>query len=133
MMAKQYAVGSHTPGDYQIPAINVTVDGQKLVTQPLKLKVLAAGAGQPPAWVPPNAGRPQPSAEGEGDGGKRFGFLTVSGVAKDRKYVHAGEIRAGSVPAHSMPNSSWIFSSEMPFVSGITSSTQTNWPTMHSA
>ncbi|MCX6865660.1 MAG: BatD family protein [Verrucomicrobia bacterium] len=89
----QYAVGSHTPGDYQIPAINVTVDGQKLVTQPLKLKVLAAGAGQPPAGVPPNAGGPQPVGDGEGDaGGKRFGFLTISPVAKDRKYVYVGEI-----------------------------------------
>ena len=44
-----YAVGSNTPGDYQIPAIDVMVDGKKLTTRPLKLKVLAAAAAQPPA------------------------------------------------------------------------------------
>ena len=35
-----YVVGSNTPGDYQIPAIEVTVDGKKYSTQALKLKVL---------------------------------------------------------------------------------------------
>lgn len=89
----QYAVGSHTPGDYQIPAIDVTVDGKKLSTQPLKLKVLAAGAAQPPAGVPPNAGGQQPAGDGtDAAAGKRFGFLTISPVAKDRKYVYVGEI-----------------------------------------
>ena len=47
-----YVVGSNTAGDYVIPAIQVEVDGEVFSTQPLKLKVLDAGAAQPPAGVP---------------------------------------------------------------------------------
>ena len=88
-----YAVGSNTPGDYQIPAIEVTVDGQKFTTKPLNLKVLAAGAAQPPAGAPP-AGGEEPD-----EGGKRFGFLTISPVAQDRSYVYVGEIAPVSIQA----------------------------------
>jgi len=89
-----YAVGSNTPGDYQIPAIEVTVDGKKFTTQPLKLKVLDAGAAQPPAGVAPNpAGGAATGGGGEPDTGeKRFGFMTISPVAQDRSYVYVGEI-----------------------------------------
>jgi len=88
-----YAVGSNTPGDYQIPAIEVTVDGKKFTTMPIKLKVLANGAAQPPPGVAPNAGGAPPAGGGEPDAGdKRFGFLTISPVAQDRSYVYVGEI-----------------------------------------
>lgn len=50
-----YVVGSNTPNDYQIPAINVTVDGKKYSTQPLKLKVLDSTAVQPPTGILPNS------------------------------------------------------------------------------
>jgi BatD DUF11 like domain len=47
-----YVVGSNTPDDYQIPAMNVTVDGKKYSTQPLKLKVLDSTAQSPTGLVP---------------------------------------------------------------------------------
>jgi len=88
-----YAVGSNTPGEYQIPAIEVTIDGKKFATQPLKLKVLAAGVAQPPPGGTPNAAGTPPAGGGEPDAGdKRFGFLTISPVAQDRSYVYVGEI-----------------------------------------
>ena len=68
-----YAVGSNTPGTYQIPPIGVMVDGRKLATQPLTLKVLAAG-------------------DSEDTGSKRFGFLTVEPATSERKHVYVGEI-----------------------------------------
>lgn len=88
-----YAVGSNTPGDYQIPAIDVNVDGKKLSTKPLKLKVLDSAVAKPPAGMPPNAPGSQSTGEGEDDaGGRRFGFLTVEPATNDRKYVYVGEI-----------------------------------------
>ena len=88
-----YVVGSQTPGDYQIPAIDVTVDGKKFSTQPLKLKVLDSAAAQPPAGIPPNPPGSQPAGEEAADTGeKRFGFLTVEPAANDRKHVYVGEI-----------------------------------------
>jgi hypothetical protein len=89
-----YAVGSNTPGDYVIPAIEATVGGQKVTTQPLKLKVLDAGAAQPPAGIAPTPpGMPQPPAEESQDTGeKRFGFLTVELADSERSHVYVGEI-----------------------------------------
>lgn len=83
-----YAVGSNTPGIYQIPPINISVDGQNLATKPLTLKVLDANAAQPPAasGAPP-AAEPPPDTSG-----KRFGFLTVELLIKDRNYLYVGEI-----------------------------------------
>jgi len=88
-----YAVGANVPGDYQVPAIGVTVDGQKYTTRPLKLKVLGAAAAQPPAGLQPH-GQTGPTAGGEAEdtGEKRFGFLTVSLADNDRKQVYVGEI-----------------------------------------
>ena len=88
-----YVVGSNVPGDYEIPAIRVVVNGAELLTEPLKLKVLDAGAAQPPAGIPP---QPPGTAEDEstteeGDE-KRFGFLTVELAANDRKHAYVGEI-----------------------------------------
>ncbi len=86
-----YAIGSETTGDYQIPSFEVTVDGQKLSTKPLKLKVLADAASQPPAGMQnqpasPAAGQDNTAAEDQ------FGFLTVEPAASDRKHVYVGEI-----------------------------------------
>ena len=79
----QYAVGSNTPGDYQIPAIDVMVDGKKVSTQSLALKVLASAAATPPAG--------QPGAPAAGDA-NQFGFLTVEPATNDRARVYVGEI-----------------------------------------
>jgi hypothetical protein len=88
-----YVVGSNVPGDYQIPSIEVTIDGKKLATQPLKLKVLGAAAAQPPPGLQAN-GKSAPAGGGntEESGEKRFGFLTVELAASDRKHVYVGEI-----------------------------------------
>ncbi|MEO7099896.1 MAG: BatD family protein [Luteolibacter sp.] len=86
-----YVVGSQTAGEYQIPAIDVTVDGQKFSTQPLKLKVLADNASQPPAGMqnqPANPSAKQDTTPNE----DQFGFLTVEPATNDRKYVYVGEI-----------------------------------------
>ena len=82
-----YVVGSNTPGEYQIPAIEVTIDGQKSSTQPLKLKVLASAVAQPPAGTPatPPAAQPDTSEN-------RFGFLTVELAGAGRKHAYVGEI-----------------------------------------
>ena len=89
-----YVVGSNTPGDYVIPPIEVTVDGNKISTQPLKLKVLDAGAAQPPPGLPQGNPNNQPPAEPaqEETGEKRFGFLTVELADKERKHAYVGEI-----------------------------------------
>ncbi len=88
-----YAVGSTVPGDYQIPPIEVTVGGNKLTTQPLKLKVLDAGAAQPPAGMPPRPPGQQPVPDDAADTGEnRFGFLTVELADNERKHAYVGEI-----------------------------------------
>ena len=88
-----YVVGSNTPGDYQIPAIEVTIDGIKFSSQPLKLKVLDSAAAQPPPGMPPTAPGQQPAAQGEAETGeKRFGFLTVELADSKRSHVYVGEI-----------------------------------------
>lgn len=86
-----YLVGSHTPGDYVIPAITVTVGGEKLTTKPLKLTVLSATAAQPPAGIPNTNGAPATASDVE-TSENQFGFLTVEPAASDRKYVYVGEI-----------------------------------------
>jgi BatD DUF11 like domain len=87
-----YAVGSQVPGDYEVPAIPVTVDGQDLSSQPLKLRVLEAGAGQPPAGIPATPQGQQPPEPAEETGEKRFGFLTVELANTERKHAYVGEI-----------------------------------------
>ena len=89
-----YVVGANVPGDYQIPAIDVMVDGKKYSTQPLKLKVLNAAAAQPPAGMPPTPqGQQQPAQEEAADTGEnRFGFLTVELADSKRKHAYVGEI-----------------------------------------
>ncbi len=87
-----YAIGSNVPGDYEIPAIPVDVDGESLKTQPLKLKVLESGA-----VPPPQAGGTAGAAGAEDD--KRFGFLTVELAANDRKHVYVGEIAPARIRA----------------------------------
>ena len=88
-----YAVGSNTPGNYQIPPIAVSIDGQQLTTKPLTLKVLDAAAAQAPtpSGAPPTAGQAPDTS------GKRFGFLTVELLIKDRNYLYVGEIAPVSI------------------------------------
>lgn len=90
-MTYTYLVGSHKPGDYVIPAIMVTVGGEKLTTKPLKLKVLAADAAQPPPGIPNANSAPTTPPDAVTDE-NQFGFLTVEPAASDRKYVYVGEI-----------------------------------------
>lgn len=84
----EYAVGSQVPGDYEIPAIEINAGGKKFSTQPLKLKVLAAGAAPPPQA---NQGNPQAPQE-EANDENRFGFLTVELADSKRKHAYVGEI-----------------------------------------
>ena len=87
-----YVVGSQVPGDYMIPAIEVVIDGNKLSSQPLKLKVLDAGAAQPPAGIVPTPqGQPSPVQQAE-TGENRFGFLTVELADSARTHSYVGEI-----------------------------------------
>ncbi len=83
-----YAVGSNTPGTYQIPPIAVSIDGQQLTTKPLTLKVLDAAAAQ----APTPSGAPPAAGQAPDTSGKRFGFLTVELLIKDRNYLYVGEI-----------------------------------------
>lgn len=84
-----YAVGSKIPGDYDIPPIGVMVNGKKVFTQALKLKVLDGAAGQPP---PGMAGSEAQEPEDEAEDEKRFGFLTVELAGTQRKHAYVGEI-----------------------------------------
>ncbi len=86
-----YIIGSNTPGDYQIPAIEIMVDGKKNSTQPLKLKVLADAASQAPPGMPNPSGNPSTKQETT-PSEDQFGFLTVEPATSDRKYVYVGEI-----------------------------------------
>lgn len=88
-----FVVGSNTPGDYQIPAIEVKVDGQNYTTQPLRLKVLDSGMAQPPPGTAAGQGsQPSGGAEVSANDENRFGFLTVELVVSERKHVYVGEI-----------------------------------------
>ncbi len=96
----EYAVGSMTPGDYEIPAIELTVAGEKFSTQPLKLKVTAAEDAQAPNTQPPVAANPTPEEEPkEEQGEKRFGFLTVELADGQRKHAYVGEIAPVQIKA----------------------------------
>jgi hypothetical protein len=86
-----YQVGSHTPGDYVIPSTSIVVDGETLSTKPLKLKVLAEDAVQPPAGIP-NANGTAATEPDSIASKNQFGFLTVEPATSDRKYVYVGEI-----------------------------------------
>ena len=82
-----YIVGSNTPGDYLIPAIEVIADGKKSSTEPLKLNVLASAAAQPAAGIPAN-----PPVAQANTSENRFGFLTVELAGAGRKHAYVGEI-----------------------------------------
>lgn len=87
-----YVVGSNSPGVYQIPSIEVLIDGKKNHTEPLTFTVLDSGftppaAPSPPAGTTPPSAPPPPESEET-----RFGFLTVELAASERKHVYVGEI-----------------------------------------
>ncbi len=79
-----YVIGSQVAGDYQIPPIDVNVDGQIVKTQALSLKVLADGSAA--------AAANNSEAEKEANDPKRFGFLTVELASQNRKYAYVGEL-----------------------------------------
>jgi hypothetical protein len=83
-----YVVGSEVPGDYEIPPIGVMVNGRKVFTKPLRLKVLDAAAAQAQGGAAGGA----PQEENEEDEAKRFGFLTVELADAERKHAYVGEI-----------------------------------------
>ena len=89
-----YVVGSEIPGEYEIPSINMTVDGENVTSQPLKLKVLESNVAQPQIRPIPNPTGQQPEAEKEEFDSdlKRFGFLTVELADSQRKHAYVGEI-----------------------------------------
>ncbi len=88
-----YVVGANVPGDYEIPAVDFVIDGKKISTRPLKLKVLDSAAAQPPAGLPATPPGQQPAGEQPADTSEnRFGFLTVELADNERKHVYVGEI-----------------------------------------
>jgi len=91
-LALNYVVGSNVPGDYEIPSFEVTVGGETISTEPLKLKVLPDTASQPPAGITPappgTATSPQSPTAAE----DQFGFMTIELASNERKYVYLGEI-----------------------------------------
>jgi BatD DUF11 like domain len=96
----EYAVGSMIPGDYQIPAIDLIVAGEKFSTQPLKLKVTAAEDAQAPNAQPPAPpATPTQEEPKEDTGEKRFGFLTVELADGQRQHAYVGEIAPVQIKA----------------------------------
>lgn len=92
-LSYNYIVGANVPGDYEIPAIPVVVDGAEFLTEPLKLRVLDAAAAQPPAGIPPQGpGTAADETTADEDDETRFGFLTVELAANDREHAYLGEI-----------------------------------------
>ncbi len=92
----RYVVGSNVAGNYEIPGISMTVDGELISTERLTLKVLAADAAQPPAGAVP--GNPDDETEAV-DEANRFGFLTVQLLTGERKHVYVGEIAPVKIEA----------------------------------
>ncbi|WP_226895308.1 BatD family protein [Luteolibacter marinus] len=88
-----YAVGSHEPGEYEVPSITVRVAGQDLKTPPMKLTVVPSASGAPAGMGQDD----EQAAEVEDD---RYGFLTFQPVIKDRKHVYPGEIAPVRIKAY---------------------------------
>ena len=65
-----YAVGSNTEGDYEVPPIEVTIEGTKHVTKALKLKVIAASATAAPSRNARHSARSR-TGRGRGTGHQR--------------------------------------------------------------
>ena len=83
-VAFNYIIGSHVAGEYQIPPIEVTVDGRSFHTAPLELTVRDNGRG---AALP----SPEELAQ-EANDPDRFGSLTLELMNQDRKHIYLGEI-----------------------------------------
>ncbi len=83
-----YVVGSNVAGTYQIPAIDMMIDGEPHTTRALTLTVKEDGAPAPP--LPGQ--QPQGQEPAEETGEQEFGFLTVELANSDRKHAYVGEI-----------------------------------------
>lgn len=92
----RFAVGSQTPGDYEIPSISMTVDGKEVSSKVLHLKVLAGNATQAPPGAAQTAPGTSPSPTEEAG---KFGFLTVEPLTGERKHVYVGEIAPVKIEA----------------------------------
>lgn len=102
-IAFSFLVGSTKPGDYEIPAVTVRVDGKDYTTQPQRLKVT-----------------PSPDAAPEGMDGEEkeetpgtYGHLRFQMMAKDRKHVYPGEIAPVKIQAY-FPADARVSLSSMP-------------------
>lgn len=87
-----YAVGSQKPGEYTIPAIAVTVDGQVIRTEPRKLKVTPSANQDPQGMTQGGTGGNPSAAQQQATGDDQLGFLTVELAASERKHIWVGEI-----------------------------------------
>ncbi|RYD22206.1 MAG: hypothetical protein EOP88_08965, partial [Verrucomicrobiaceae bacterium] len=83
-----YVVGSNVAGTYQIPSIELTIDGEPHTTRALTLTVQDSGA--PPLPLPGQQPAGQEPAEETAE--QEFGFLTVELANNDRKHAYVGEI-----------------------------------------
>ncbi len=81
------------PGDYTIPSIAATIDGQKVATVPLKMKVRAAGA-QPQAQAQPKS-QPNSRSGGNGGQGAQQAGAETAGVFMERDCGITGPIYIG--------------------------------------
>ena len=80
-----YVVGSHVPGEYEIPSITLKVDGEEVTTVPRKLTVTPS-ANAPPAGMAGDDEEPEVSEEDE------YGFMTFEHLLTGREHVYPGEI-----------------------------------------
>ena len=84
-----YVVRPERTGEFEIPAISLTVDGQTVSTNPLTLLVVAAGQAAPSARAPREAGeraQTEEAAEPEAP----VAILEVAGLPERKLYV--GEV-----------------------------------------
>ena len=86
-----YAVGSHVPGEYEIPPISVSLGGTDHRTEPLKLTVRPSSSGAPQG-IGENTDAPGESSE--------YGHLSFQMVKKDRKHLFPGEIAPVRIQAY---------------------------------
>ena len=81
-----YVIGSMEAGEYEIPPATVTVDGEEIKTEALKLLVRPGANG-----APAGMGEQEDTGEAEAEAGE-YGYLTFQLATKEREHVYPGEI-----------------------------------------